>query len=92
VYVLLLWLCNTTGPPVRAVSNPAANSSTAYAANSSSGSGGEFPAILLGVVNPIFLKTLHRWPNAILLQGAGGHSASSHKRGSRYFYIELNIV
>lgn len=45
--------------------------------------GTEFPSLLLGVINPIFLKTLDRWPNAIILPGAAGRQPTDWKRFKR---------
>ncbi|CAM9707718.1 unnamed protein product [Pylaiella littoralis] len=50
------------------------------AAPATDASGG-FPIMLLGVINPIFLRTLSRWPNAIVLPGAAGRGATAGKAG-----------
>mmetsp|Transcript_15317 Transcript_15317/g.20208 ORF Transcript_15317/g.20208 Transcript_15317/m.20208 type:complete len:872 (-) Transcript_15317:256-2871(-) len=38
-----------------------------------------FPSMILGVTNPYFLKTLSKWPNAIVLPGIAAYG----KRGSK---------
>ncbi|CAM9491219.1 unnamed protein product [Choristocarpus tenellus] len=58
------------GTPVLEVQQPSMGTS---GGNVASG----FPSILLGVINPIFLRTLSRWPNAIVLPGAAGRSANA---------------
>ncbi|KAG5188459.1 hypothetical protein JKP88DRAFT_304182 [Tribonema minus] len=60
----------------------------AAAANSmmspSEGNGGanesEYPSLLLGVINPLFLKSLGGWPNAIVLPGVAGRAPSEWQR------------
>ncbi|CAN0217125.1 unnamed protein product, partial [Phaeothamnion confervicola] len=36
--------------------------------------GAPFAALLLGVINPIFVKMLPKWPNAIVLPGVAGRA------------------
>ncbi|CAM9308380.1 unnamed protein product, partial [Laminaria digitata] len=51
---------------------------------------GGFPSMLLGVINPIFLRTLSRWPNAIVLPGAAGRSSNAGTATFRKLQKELS--
>ncbi|CAM9916628.1 unnamed protein product [Scytosiphon promiscuus] len=52
-------------------------------AGSAGYSSGGFPSMLLGVINPIFLRTLSRWPNAIVLPGAAGRNPNGGRGRGR---------